>query len=147
VRSTSRVEEFENAMNMMNRKHTPPSKSRSIAFAAAFGLAVILLSGVVYGHYTRRWGAPPDLAAAAKQLETFPTQFGDWKLKSDHEMSSSVVNMLECAGYVNRTYVNSKTGEAVALAIIVALPVRSPSIRLKSAIQVVIIPSSHRENR
>lgn len=106
-------------------KHNATSTKQSpgaTALLVSFGVTLVLLSGVVYGHYSRRWGTPPDLAAAAKRLESFPTEIGDWRSQSDHELSNSVQQMLECAGYVSRTYVNLKTGNAVTMAVLVGPP-------------------------
>lgn len=99
-------------------------RSGSVAGSAliAGGLLLVLLSGAVYGHYSRRWGVPADLDVAARQLESFPAQIGDWQLTSEHELGSGTVQMLECAGYVNRTYANSVTGDVVTLAVLVGPP-------------------------
>src|SRR5262249_41179294 len=65
---------------------------------------------------TQRWGPVPDLVAAAKHLKDFPKQIGDWQLLSEQTIEESTVQMLSCAGYANRQYVNRKTGQTVWLA-------------------------------
>jgi hypothetical protein len=59
------------------------------------------------------------LTAAAAQLERLPRQFGNWKLAEELPLEVSAVQMLQCAGYVNRRYVNQQSGQTVNLAIIV----------------------------
>ena len=91
---------------------------------------------ILYGKYSQRWGPPPDLLAAAHQLEQMPKQLGSWQLAEETPMAESSVKMLECAGYVNRRYVNQETGQAVNLAVIVGPPgptaVHTPEICFSS---------------
>ncbi|MCC6493246.1 MAG: exosortase-associated EpsI family protein [Pirellulales bacterium] len=90
--------------------------------ACAAGVAIVLATGAVYGHFSNRWGTPADLSAAGAHLKSLPAQLGDWRLQEESEISPSTVKMLQCAGYVNRNYVNVQTGDAVSLAIIVGPP-------------------------
>ena len=87
--------------------------------ALALGIVFTLSAGVLYGKYSQRWGPPADLMAAAAQLETLPRQLGNWKLAEESPMEKSSVEMLQCAGYVNRRYINQQSGQAVNVAIIV----------------------------
>ncbi len=80
-------------------------------------LAITLVTGAVHGRLTQRWGPVPDLLAAARHLESFPQQFGDWQLLKMEPIDESTIQMLSCAGYVNRQYVNRKTGQTVSVAI------------------------------
>jgi hypothetical protein len=66
--------------------------------------ALTILSGVIHGRMSNRWGVPPDVLAAAKKLQGVPAKFGNWTLQSSEEMSDHVVKMLECAGYFVREY-------------------------------------------
>ncbi|QEG36048.1 exosortase-associated EpsI family protein [Bythopirellula goksoeyrii] len=104
--------------------------------ALAVALGVTLIGGVLYGNYSQRWGPPPDLLAAAQQLEKMPKQFGNWQLAEEMPMEESSVAMLECAGYVNRRYVHQETGHVVNLAVIVGPPgptaVHTPEICFSS---------------
>jgi len=87
--------------------------------ALALGILLTLSAGALYGKYSQRWGPPADLTTAAAQLERLPGQLGNWKLAEELPMEDSSVQMLECAGYVNRRYVNQQSGQIVNLAIIV----------------------------
>lgn len=85
----------------------------------AIGVSIVLSAGVLYGHYSQRWGPPVDLVAAGSHLDSFPRQLGKWELVEELPMGDSALVMLECAGYVNRRYANQESGETVSVAIIV----------------------------
>lgn len=87
--------------------------------ALGIGLGITLTTGAVCGRLSNRWGPVPDMLSAAKHIEALPQQIGDWKMVKADPMSDFAVRTLMCAGYVNRTYVNQKTGDTVSLAIIV----------------------------
>jgi hypothetical protein len=90
----------------------------SIALAAC----VTLMTGVVHGRLTQRWGPTVDIQNAANSLKNLPSKLGDWELLKDQPLNSEVVDVLDCAGYVNRQYVNNKSGQTVSMAIIVGPP-------------------------
>jgi len=83
------------------------------------GLCIVISAGALYGHYSQRWGPPVDLVVAGSHLETFPDQIGEWQLIEEMSMKDTVVEMLECAGYVSRRYANTKTGKTISIALIV----------------------------
>ncbi|MBN1588462.1 MAG: exosortase-associated EpsI family protein [Pirellulales bacterium] len=89
-------------------------------FALAIG--VTLLSGIIHGRMSNRWGVSPDLLAIGKHLETCPTEFGDWRLQSSGELTDTVRKVLECTGSVIRVYKNEKTGEAVRVGVLLGPP-------------------------
>jgi hypothetical protein len=109
-----------------------PTSFKQFLFLLCFGLALTVLSGWIYGYLLQRWGPGQDLMAAAKQLETFPTQFADWQLVREEPMQENVIQILSCAGYVNRQYVNRRTGDTVSIAITVGpsgpISVHTPEI-------------------
>lgn len=85
----------------------------------AAGLAITIATGAVCGHVSQRWGAQPDLVAAGQHLKSLPPKIGSWQLVQEDEMSESEIQMLSCAGYVNRTYIDQASGNTVTLAIYV----------------------------
>lgn len=85
----------------------------------AVSAGIVLSAGALYGHFSSRWGASADLVAAGSHLDSFPDQLGKWQLVEELPMDNTTLNMLECAGYVNRRYVNQESGEEVRVAIIV----------------------------
>ncbi len=75
---------------------------------------------LVHGVFSRRWRDPADIALAARNVEEFPRQFGDWKQRGDDEkMPEEAVGELQCAGYINRHYVNQRLGREVAVMLMV----------------------------
>lgn len=75
---------------------------------------------VVEGLWSRRWNDAGDIARAARELEAFPNQFGDWKEQGEEEkLPDEAVRELQCAGYFNRRYVNQKLGRDVTVMLMV----------------------------
>ncbi len=85
-------------------------------------VGITLLSGYVHGRLSNRWGPPADMLAAAKRFEKLPKQFGQWRMNSSSKMTEHVVTMLECAGYINGSFINDHTGEQVNAFIILGPP-------------------------
>lgn len=81
-------------------------------------VALTLFSGVIQGRMRNRWGVSAEMAAAAARLQGIPEQVGNWRLKGSHQMSEDTVNMLECVGYIDRTYVHQQSGAAVTVFIV-----------------------------
>jgi hypothetical protein len=92
------------------------------AIVLAAGIGITIATGVVCGRASQRWGAVPDLVAAGDHLKTLPKQIGSWQLVEEEEMGAAEIQMLSCAGYVNRKYADQQTGEVVSLAIYVGPP-------------------------
>lgn len=78
-----------------------------------------IVSGMVQGRMSNRWGPSEFMQTAGKQLDKIPTQFGSWQMLSSQEMSEEARNQLECEGYIYRTYKNQKTGEIVNMTLFV----------------------------
>ena len=77
------------------------------------------------------------MRAAAQKLDDVPRHFGGprndrWQLKSSETMSADTVEMLECTGYLMRTYENRGTGRVVSVFVIVGpagpIAVHTPEI-------------------
>lgn len=90
------------------------------------GLLIILLTiggTIVHGRLTNRWGrSDAALRVAARALASTPDRFGPWVKIADHEFSSNVPGILNFAGAINRSYLNTDSGQTVAVAIIVGPP-------------------------
>jgi len=101
-----------------------------------FGVILVavltIVSGMLQGRMSNRWGPTEDMQTAAKQLEKLPTQFGSWQLFSSQEMSEEARNQLECAGYLYHTYKNRDTGEIVNMVLLLGpagpIAVHTPEI-------------------
>jgi len=107
---------------MRSARSSSPSSPKRILLAWSAGVILVLGAGVVYGHYSHRWGPSTNLAAAAAHLKTLPAQLGDWHRQEDLAINDGALRMLQCAGYVNRTYVNVQSGASVSIAIVVGPP-------------------------
>jgi hypothetical protein len=114
----------------------------------AVGVGVTLITGLVHGRLTQRWGPSPDLQAAANNLRNLPTNIGDWELLSEEPIKEEILQMLSCAGYVNRQYVNRKSGDTVSIAIVVGPPgptsVHTPEICYSSRAYTIHEPRSRK---
>lgn len=104
-------------------------------YCALMAVVAVTVSPAVYlGHQKNIQAAM--LEKAAQRLSQVPTQFGSWLLRDEDTLSESVLDMLDCSNHLCRTYVNSETGEAVALVFLVGsagpLAVHTPEICMTS---------------
>jgi hypothetical protein len=104
-------------------------------FGALFTVVAITVSPAAYlGHQQAVRTAMLD--NAGERLSRVPAQFGSWLLRDEDTLSESVLNLLGCSNHICRTYVNSETGEAVALVFLVGpagpLAVHTPEICMTS---------------
>lgn len=98
------------------------TEHRSLVLATVMGGIAIAAGGLVHGELSNRWGADADLSAAAVALDTFPASFGAWRQQSDEPIGDDVLEILQCANHVHRTYINAETAEHVSVAVIVGQP-------------------------
>jgi hypothetical protein len=112
------------------------TRSLSPWLALPIALAVVLASGALYGKYAQRWGPPADLLVAASAVAGLPDRVGAWDRIEDVPMEQSTLEMLECAGYINRKYQHRATGQVINLSVIVGPPgpiaVHTPEICFSS---------------
>ncbi len=94
----------------------------------AYLLAAVLLGGItvsaaiLHGTIAHRWKAPSDTAAMVKLIDRVPSEFGDWRLVGEMPLTKSVEQILQCTNYVNRTYSNLRTGDQVAVTLLLGPP-------------------------
>lgn len=88
-----------------------------IALSAA--LLLTISGATIQGRYTHRWSTPTALPGAAKRLLTIPKQFQDWKCVDTRTLNQKTISLLQCAGYINYIFENTKTGQSINVAIIV----------------------------
>ena len=62
------------------------------------------------------------MRAAAARLEAFPAILEIGSSNRPLQMSTAVIEMLQCAGYISRVYVNQLTGENVRVALLLGPP-------------------------
>lgn len=94
------------------------------------GLTAVV--GAVHGRLTNRWGPQTDMLEAARKLESTPKEIEGWELVREDPLSEGVVEMLQCSGYVNRTYRNEKTGDRISVVVLLGpagpIAVHTPEI-------------------
>ena len=93
-------------------------------FAVAVVLAVglTILSGVLHGRASNRWGPVADTLAAANKLKEIPNEFGDWRLQSSEELDKTSLDMLQPAAYLVNRYQNRQTGDVVDMFLLLGPP-------------------------
>ena len=97
-------------------------KRSSYAVAIVLVVGLTLLSGVLQGRMSNRWGPAPDTIAAANKLQEIPHQFGPWRLDSSDDLDKASREQLQPAGYMVRRYQNQQTGDAVSVTLLLGPP-------------------------
>jgi len=104
----------------MSSDSMAPTRKFTLVAMVVVTIALTAAPAVVHGVWSRRWRDPADITAAARSVEEFPRQFGEWKQQGDEEkMPEEAVRELQCAGYFNRHYVNQKLGRDVTVMLMV----------------------------
>jgi hypothetical protein len=91
-------------------------------FGALVIVALTLFSGAIQGRMNERWSKSADILAAACQLDKIPDKFGPWELASSEKMDETVTRILNCAGYILRTYVRKDTGARAQVVVLLGPP-------------------------
>jgi hypothetical protein len=111
-------------------------KPLALVVGTAAVAALTLISGIVHGRISQRWGLSSGAATAAEKLQTFPVAFGSWQMQSKNTFDSSTLNQLRCAGYISRIYQNQQTGTEANVAVLLGPPgeisVHTPEICFSS---------------
>jgi hypothetical protein len=86
------------------------------------GLASVglIATGLVHGFWTERWRPAPATAAAAARLDEVPLAVGDWQGQIVEVKPGQAGAGV--AGFIQRRYVNRKTGATVVMALICGRP-------------------------
>jgi hypothetical protein len=87
-----------------------------ICSIASVGL--IVLGGLLQGSMANRWGTPVKVSEIGAMLREIPMQVGPWVANEEQEMEKPVLRVLECEGYLLRSYVHQATGEAINVAVL-----------------------------
>jgi hypothetical protein len=82
--------------------------TRALTLTAA--ALLLILSGLVHGLWTQRWGASAEFATAAARLRGFPTNLGKWAGRP-LELDPVLMTQAEAAGYVARVFRHHTKGE------------------------------------
>jgi hypothetical protein len=85
----------------------------------AVAVALTLLSGLLHGRLSQRWGMDARMNQMASRLAAFPEQIGPWQQEATYELGKSAMDLLDCQGYVFRGYRHRETGDLVKLTVMV----------------------------
>jgi hypothetical protein len=80
---------------------------------AATGLAIVAACGLVQGLWTDRWSLSHEPGVSASRLAEVPKTIGDWETLREPPLPGDEVAIGEIAGYLNRGYVNRRTGKGL----------------------------------
>jgi hypothetical protein len=83
--------------------------------AISLALAAVLVSGVVQGVWTDRWGLSNEPAASAARLADVPRMIGSWKGEDETPLSTRDLAIGEIAGFLTRTYSNGQAKLSVLI--------------------------------
>ncbi len=104
--------------------HTLPIDMKRLKFVSAVLMvaALTILSGVLHGWLSNRWGPSVETLHVANKLKEMPFEFGDWRLQSSAELDKSSQEQLQPAGYFDRRYNNRQTGDVVDVMLLLGRP-------------------------
>src|SRR6478672_8959424 len=85
----------------------------------AAAVVIMLVSAVVQGRWSERWGTFPELELYAQQLDAIPMQIGEWQGQDLGKSDEKVRQISGAVGEMMRTYSNA-AGEEVLVSIICA---------------------------
>ncbi len=78
------------------------------------------------------WHSQSEIAALSSKLRELPDSFGDWKRIERKEIPQKVERILNCYGYINDSYENSRSGAVVSVAVLLGprgpIAVHTPEI-------------------
>jgi hypothetical protein len=80
------------------------------ALILAAGALLLVISGLVQGVWSQRWGAPVEFTEATARLQELPLDVGEWKGRT-LELDADAMAKTEAAGYLARVYQHRTKGE------------------------------------
>jgi hypothetical protein len=92
----------------------------TVAIVLVVGLTI--LSGVLHGRASNRWGPATDTLAAANKLKEIPNEFGDWRLQSSEELDKASQEQLQPTAYLVNKYQNRRTYDVVNMTLLIGRP-------------------------
>jgi hypothetical protein len=97
----------------------PAVRPWHLVLGLSLAIALTVVSGLVHGKLSQRWGMDARMQSVAAQLAEFPEEIGPWQLEESYELGRSAMELLDCQGYVNRGYRHRETGDLVKLTVMV----------------------------
>ncbi|MFN7731670.1 MAG: exosortase-associated EpsI family protein [Pirellula sp.] len=84
----------------------------------AVSLALIGVGGLLQGSMSNRWGVPKKYTEIGAALKEVPMKLGQWQAVEEQTMDPTQLAILECEGYILRSYVHQSTGESINVAVL-----------------------------
>ena len=84
------------------------------ALAVGTAFVVLVVCGLVHGLWTDRWALAKEPGASAAKVANVPLKIGDWE-GQDQEINPRDLEKAEAVGWLWRTYVHRRTGNAVSI--------------------------------
>lgn len=114
-----------------------PARGRPTLVAANLAAFVLLiLSGLVHGRLTDRWGTSDALADAVDRLHRVPLSIGDWH-GQDVAMDRRQIERAGIQGHLSRVYRNARDGRELTMLLVCGRPgpiaVHTPDVCYKGA--------------
>jgi hypothetical protein len=102
-------------------------------FTAGVFIIATVISGLLLGHASDRWGASSDALAAEHSLNRpLPNRVGNWRMRKEQTLEQDVLKLLRCKSYLARVYEHDQTGDLVTITVLVGpagpLSVHTPEI-------------------
>src|SRR3954462_12130234 len=89
-------------------------------FFATTACLALIASGLVHGFWSDRWQPPVETKTAAARLDDVPGRIGDWDGKALEVKPGQAGAGV--AGCIQRSYVNTRTGTKVVMALVCGRP-------------------------
>jgi hypothetical protein len=83
--------------------------------AVFLGIIVIVVSGLIHGLWSDRWGLSSEPATSASKLAGVPTTLGDWYMCDESSLDAREQANAGIAGYLIRRYVQNGKGNQVQM--------------------------------
>jgi hypothetical protein len=93
-------------------------KSANFVAAVVVAVGLTTTAAALHGRLSNRWSPAPSNAAALEFLTRLPRTLGEWQLSEDQPLTAAAVEILQCAGYVNRIYTHRRTGDWVTVTLL-----------------------------
>lgn len=79
------------------------------------------MSGAVQGWFSGRWIDRSKQKKISQAITDLPESVGAWSMEKEVPLGEAALSILNPYGYINRTYVNEKTGWTISIAVLYGL--------------------------
>src|SRR5207237_3836187 len=86
---------------------------------SGLGVVALIACGIVHGVWTDRWARAADTNGLAAKLRDLPLSVGDWH---GENLEGDTRGLGPIAGFLQRRYVNERTGAVVTVALVCGRP-------------------------